>query len=132
MRGELKYERHYNESGELLKEDFHTPTYVTNSETTPGYIVAELSSPNWPALFLVGTEYELQTARKVKTVVVSKNYDPVNSNLNTITSTTYFGSAFHNQPTRSVVSTSTGDSLITNLKYAADFRVAACDALSNG
>lgn len=140
MRGELKYEKHYNESGLLLKQSFHTPTYIPNPDKTPAYIVGLLSSsggtPPWITsnfIFMAGVEYELQTAKKAKTVEVATTFDLVNTSLsNSTTTTTYFGSAFHNQPTRIVTSTSATDSLITNLKYAADYRVAACDALSNG
>ncbi len=50
----------------------------------------------------------------------------------TKTKTVYYGSTFHNQATRTVVSTSTADSLVSKTRYAFDFRLSSCDAISDG
>ncbi|HEY4061757.1 MAG TPA: hypothetical protein VGM30_07640 [Puia sp.] len=124
MRDELKYEGHFNEAGHVLKETSYFPTYLPDPLTTPGYITVSM-----PASWSTFTTYSLQSATKTKDSIVSTTYDPVTGNGNTTTRSTYYGSPFHHQPTRTVSSTSTGDSLITNTKYAMDFRMSSCDAI---
>ena len=63
---------------------------------------------------------------------VEDDYGTIGTPPLTKTSTVYYGSTFHNQPTRTVASTSTGDSLITTTQYAFDFRLASCDAITDG
>jgi hypothetical protein len=129
-RGELKYEGHFNESGQPLKEVDYYPDYELDSVTTPGYkpVFITLSGNS----FLWGTEYELMTARKVKTQAITTETDPATNNYLTTTQTEYYGSRYHYAPTRSVKYTSSGDSIIIKTKYAFDFRVANCDSISNG
>jgi hypothetical protein len=43
----------------------------------------------------------------------------------------YFESAYHNQVTRKTSTSSTGETLETKIKYAFDFRVSSCDAVSS-
>jgi hypothetical protein len=123
MREEMKYEGHFNEAGQLLKETYYYPTYSTDPLTTPGHI-----SINLPGMFSY-TEYNLQSAKKIKDSISTVEYDPVRGAHMTTSQTTYYGSPYHNQPTRKVVNTSTGDSLVTNTKYAFDFRINSCDAI---
>ena len=123
MRGELKYEGHFNEGGHILKDAWYFPVYKQDPLTTPGQIYVTM-----PGMYSY-TGYNLQSAYKVKDSVVGTTYDPSSSNYLTTTNTTYYGSAFHHQPTRKVTSASTGDSLITNIKYAYDFRLTSCDAI---
>ena len=129
MRGELQYEGHFNQAGQVLKETYYYPVYTLDSLTTPGHIATTISNPNAPAAAVYFTEYTLQSEAKTQNKTIEINYDPVNSNSLTKTTTVYYGSIFHHQPTRKVSSTSTGDSLITNMKYAVDFRIPSCDAI---
>jgi hypothetical protein len=124
MRDELQYEGHFNQSGQILKESYYFPTFKADSLLTPGHI-----SANPPGLWGTFSEYDLQSARKTKDSVVSNLYDPSTGAMLTTTNSTYYGSPFHHQPTRKVTSTSTGDSLSTNIKYSLDFRVSSCDAI---
>jgi hypothetical protein len=121
MRGELQYEGYFNEAGQVLKEVTHYPVYVADSLATPGHI-----SINQPGLSSY-TEYQLRSAYKIQDKAITISYDPVHSNSTTTTTTTYYGSLYHHQPTRTVATTSTSDSLATKAKYAFDFRVIACD-----
>lgn len=123
MRGELQYEGYFNEAGSVLKEVYHYPIFTADPLTTPGHI-----SINLPSLYSY-TEYQLQSASRVQDKDVTISYDPSNGGSVTTTNTTYYGSAYHHQPSRKVVTTSIGDSLITNIKYAFDFRQTSCDAI---
>ena len=132
MRGELKYEGHFSENGQLLKETNYNPVYTPDPLTTPGHVMGTISGPS--SDYYVGstsvyfTEYNLQSAAKTRNTITELVYDPTTSNAVSTTSTVYYNSPFHHQATRKVTTTSTGDSLVTNMKYAADFRLTSCDA----
>lgn len=132
MRGELKYEGHFNQNGQILKDAWYFPKYMQDSILTPGLSVQTASSGFTVGSFLFGAEYNLQSAAKIKDSVVSTQYDPLSNNYLTTTNVSYYSSPFHRQQTRKVTTMSSGDSLATNLKYVADFRIANCDAISNG
>lgn len=124
VRGELKYEGDFDESGRILKE---ITNYIDTSQdkvTTPGTI--SVSTPSWN----IGTTYYLTAFRIKSRKTVEVNYGATGTSYKTTTTQTSLASAFHNQPTRQVTYVSTGDSLITNYKYAADFRT-TCDATSD-
>jgi hypothetical protein len=125
MRGELKYEGHFNQSGQVLRDVTYTPAYISDSLTTPAHMYISI-----PGLYSF-TPYKLQSARKAQTVMVETLYDPTHSGSVTTTSTTYFVSLYHNEVTRKVSTTSSGDSVATNMRYAFDFRIASCDAVSD-
>jgi YD repeat-containing protein len=123
MRGELQYVGQFNQAGQELKEVDYTPVYVFDSLVTPGRKYLNLPS-------MAGfTSYSLQSARKVQTTTVTITVDPKSSNQVSQTSTAYYGSPYHHQPTRQVTTTSTGDSLATNTIYSMDFQVASCNAI---
>lgn len=124
MRGELKYEGHFNQVGQVLKETYYYPVYTPDSLTTPGHIGKIIPGGN--SVWFI--EYNLQSAAKTQNKIIETDYDPINLASLTKSSTVYYGSLFHHQPTRKVTTTSTGDSLITNMKYAMDFRIPSCDA----
>jgi YD repeat-containing protein len=121
-RGELKYEGHFNQAGQALKDVTYVYTYANNPIQTPGIIFVTV-----PGLYSY-TPYTLQTARKTKMQVATTQYDPADASDIADTVTTYYGSAYHHEPTRKVTTTSTGDSLATNILYAFDFRGGGCDA----
>jgi len=123
MRDELQYEGYFNQGGQLLKEAYHYPSFAYDPLTTPGHI-----GVNMPAFFTY-TEYQLQTAKKVRDSVVSIQYDPSLGGQFTTMHATYYSSPWHNQPTKTISSTSTGDILTAKTRYAMDFRVPGCDAI---
>jgi len=125
-RGELYYEQHYSNSGQLLKDIYYYPSFDTTAVLpTPAFIVnRQISVPH-----LLGTEYQLWTVRKTQMMTVEDDYDMQGGGAITKAKTVYYGSPFHNQPTRSVETTATGDSLISNTKYVFDLRLSTCDAL---
>jgi YD repeat-containing protein len=128
-RGELYYEQHFNESGDLLKTVFYYPDYnEAPVVSTPGFIVSNLLTASGKML---GTKYTLNTVKKTGMTIEETDRDPGSGTNITSTKRIYYGSPFHHQPTRTVISTSSGDSLVTNTRYATDFRLASCDAISD-
>jgi len=123
MRGELQYVGQFNQAGQELKETDYTPVYVFDSLTTPGRRYAQSS------IMTAFTSYSLQSARKMQTTTLNITVDPTSSNQVSQTSTTYYGSPYHHQPTRQVTTTSTGDSLATNTVYSLDLQVSSCYAI---
>ena len=123
-RGELKYEGHFAENGQRVKEADYTVTFVEEPTTTPGRIMG--SYLDWG----VTTYYELKPIRKAISSVVEKLYSSPTSYITT-SSTTYFESSHHYQPTRTSTTNSLAQTMETKLKYAADFRNAACDLISD-
>lgn len=124
-RGELKYEGHFNENGQAIKQTDYYYDYEQDSVGTPGYIVS-MTGYFW------GTEYELFGHRKVRSENVTNELDISTGQYITNTYREYYGSKFHNEPTRIVTYTSGGDSLIANNKYAFDYRVSICDSIRSG
>jgi YD repeat-containing protein len=118
MRGELQYVGQFNQAGLLLKEANYTPVYLYDSLTTPGRMYAAVTG-GWR----IFSSYTLQSARKVQTTTVTTTVDPNGTNQVNQTSTVYYGSLYHHQPTRQVTTTSTGDSLATNTVYSMDLAV---------
>jgi hypothetical protein len=117
MRGELKYQANYNQSGQFLGDTWHFPQYVEDSMVTPGHITTLF--PNNISTF---QEYNLRSAYKVRDSTVSTINDPVTSNYLTTKQATYYNSNYHHQPASTITINSTGDALKTKLKYAFDFR----------
>ena len=129
-RGELYYEQHYSNSGQLLKDIYYYPVFDASAVlSTPAFIVQQHNTG--ASNLLLGTKYELSTVRKVKMLTMEDDYSAAGGVYVTKTNTIYYGSAFHNQPTRTVTSTSTGDSLVQTIKYAFDFRIPGCDSISD-
>jgi hypothetical protein len=125
MRGELKYEGHFNNNGAILSEKYYYPVYTNDSIKTPGHIGGTVPGPYSTAVYF--TEYYLQSAGKTQDKIIQFDYDPSNLNSLAKTTTIYYSSRFHHQPTRKVMTTSTVDSLVTNMSYAMDFRIQSCD-----
>lgn len=119
-RGELWYEGHFNESGQLIKESSYYPKFIDNPIKTPAYIAT-----SWAT-----TTYELSTARKSQVAIIS-NYNTPSGNTLTTIDTSFYESPYHHQVTRRVTVNSKGERLETKYKYAFDFRIPACDALSD-
>lgn len=136
MRGELKYEGHTNEAGQTLKNVYYYPVYQANPKTTPAFTAAFRPPPQYIPPYMsyvppaLGTFYNLSTAKKIETGVVETLFDPGVSSVTT-SSYTYFESPYHAQPTRTTTTSSTGQIVESKIKYAADFRIATCDAISD-
>jgi len=129
MRGQLASELHFNEAGVLLKDIYYNPVFDQSPVlSAPGFIVASTMINGGSQL--LGTYYTLNTARKVSMQMVQHDYG-ANDDRVTNTTTTYYGSAFHNQPTRQVTVISTGDSIVKKTAYAMDFRLSSCDTISD-
>jgi hypothetical protein len=126
-RGQLQIEQHYDNSGNLLKDIYYAPVFNESPTlSTPAFIVQShnINAEN----ILLGTMYSLNTVKLVSMTTMQDDYGSSGGYVTTA-KTTYYGSAFHNQPTRTVVTTSKGDSLVTNMQYASDFRLPTCDAI---
>jgi hypothetical protein len=125
-RGDLKYEGHFNSSGQMITEKDYLYTYTENPVKTPGYLTERilLGGSN------IITLYELNTFKKTQATVMERLRDPASGNTLQTSSTTDYASDFHTQPTRTSTSNSTAVPLETKLKYAYDYRVPAADAVA--
>jgi hypothetical protein len=130
-RGELASEQHFNNNGQLLKDVYYYPVYDTlPTMSTPAFIVTGRNVAVTGTHQLLGTIYSLNTVKKTSMMTVQDDFQP-GVGFVTKTSRTYYGSKFHTQPTRSVVNTSTGDSLLTLTAYSTDYRIPNCDAIAD-
>lgn len=127
MRGELKYQATFNEAGQKLRETSYVPTYVEGIEKTPGFIVGTWDNQGG----LLGTYYEISTARKTQTQTTETDYAS-NGSLFTTVNTAYYESPFHHGATRTGTANSKGETIESKNKYAFDFRVAACEGIASG
>ncbi|HTR30898.1 MAG TPA: hypothetical protein VMH27_16625 [Puia sp.] len=147
QRGELAYRAEFNASGQLLKSMNSIPLYQFDSLTTPGLIdkffvtnyeqqpvslsqgqeedpLANIPSLTFiPVGVAVLTEYNLQSAKKVRDSVVTRLYDPLTGNSTTDIGTTYYGSRYHHQPTQTLAYSSSGQTLVSKISHAFDFRI---------
>jgi len=128
-KGLLTGENHYDANGKQVKYTSYSTTFDQSPTlNTPGFIV---TTADWgQSKQLLGTFYNLNTARTVSKIVQETTYDNNNTAL-TRTSTTYFESPYHNMPTRTVTQSSKGDVLTTKKTYAMDYRLGSCDAISD-
>lgn len=122
-RGEQKYEAHFSESGQMLKYTWFYPTFTDNLLKTPGTMRGSL----FPITTI--TNYDITTKRKTQQTVDETIINPATGAALTTSSTTYYESAWHRQPTRITTSNSKGETIETKYKYASDFRIASCDAV---
>ena len=65
-------------------------------------------------------------------LTISYENDPISGSNISNTTTDYYESHFHNQPTRKVTTNSQGENLSEIFKYALDFRIPACDNIADG
>lgn len=128
LRGELKYEGHYNDSGNVLKDVWYYPQYITDAITTPGIVYSNIAS------FNTLTSYSLQSYKKLcdsieETTYVNPNYQENTTDDDfsaTTTTATYHTSNFHYQPTRKLHITSTNDTATSLIQYTFDFITPTC------
>lgn len=120
IKGELRYEGYYDQTGNLIKTNFYYPEYIQNVVTTPAMIMSYGDI----------TYYNLTNSKKSKMTVVSSDISLTGSTLTTIDSS-FFESPFHSQITRKVYIDSKGNKIETKIKYAFDFRVPNCEAISD-
>ncbi len=127
--GELSYEKHFNQASQVLKTIFYYPLFNEAPEmATPGFIVSTVLGFSGQYL---GTKYTLNTSRRTYLETDITDFDPANSNSVITIKRQYFASPYHHQETRSLTTTSMGDSLISNTKYSSDYRLTTCDAISD-
>jgi len=129
-RGELQSESHYDNTGNLLKTiSYYSQFNLSPVLPTPAFIVQSslfAGSTRW-----LGAFYNQSTVRKTSMQIVENDFGTSGGILSKTTTITY-GSAFHNQPTSTVTTTSNGDTLTTRTSYVSDLRLASCDAISDG
>jgi YD repeat-containing protein len=131
-RGDLKYQGHFTEAGKAIAESYFNSQYEVGKIKTPALIVTYITPPNNGQPTIWGTEYDLQSYRKISQEVISYTTDPATGKYISSTNREFYGSAFHNMPTRTEQETSTGSTLVTNTKYAMDFRLSTCDNIADG
>lgn len=123
-RGELKYEGHFTEAGQKIKEADYTMDFAEETTTTPGRI-----NGSYGTMFFT-TYYDLKTIKKTSQTVVEKLYSSPTTYITT-TATTSFESPYHYQPTKKATTGSRSETIESKYKYAADFRNSSCDAISD-
>src|SRR5450432_1939876 len=125
-KGELYYEQHFNQAGQLLKDVYYYPQFDTSSlQPAPAFIVQSRTNTGGSQI-LFGTVYKVSSPRKTSMHTVETNYTPGIGNVQQDTYI-YYGSPYHNQVTRKVVTTSNGDSMVTKTLYSSDFHSASWD-----
>lgn len=124
-RGEPKYDYHYNEQGQFIKTTAYSVFFDSTEISTPAYMVS------YAANYMLGTQYSLRGYWKSRTEKIVTDYIP-GGPTSQITSTIYFGSAYHRQPTRQTTTNSVGETLENKIRYASDFRISTCDNISSG
>jgi hypothetical protein len=125
-RGELKYESHFNQAGQQLKEAWYYPEFVDNPVTTPAIL-----SESRDGLAGMPTFYELKTARKTK-VTINESFVSPTTGYATTTKELFYTSPYHHQLSKERFVTSTGDTNETKYTYAMDIRSSTCDAIADG
>lgn len=127
LKGELKFERHFNQNGDLLKDAYYYPIFDTASlQPAPGFIVASRNNGSGGQI-LFGTVYNLYSPRRISMFTQEGNYSPGIGGGIQVKTYTYYGSQYHNQVTKKKTTTSTGDTLITNTLYTPDFHSSSWD-----
>jgi hypothetical protein len=126
MRGELKYEGVYNQGNQLLTESTYYPEYTENSLKTPAVTVA-----SGAVLSGLPVYYNYVTSKKTKLSVQTTTYQPGVGYLEASTEN-FFGSTQHTQLSKKIETNSKGETIETNVKYAADFKPSACLSISDG
>jgi len=125
LQGELFYEAHYTNSGQIIKDATYFPIYTQDSIGTPAFKISVAQG------YYLGTFYTLYSSSKTKMTTIENTYS---GGINPVTTTKIvnYGSRYHHQATSTLVTTSRGDTLKTKALYAQDFRIPSCDALPNG
>lgn len=127
MRGQLKYEAQYNESGQVVSDNWHFPTFQRSNILTPGYITTVANNGS------VFTIYNLSSYKKVSDSTEQTTYYPgATSNNVTVKNITYYSSKYHRAPTQKVTYNSKAERLVTNYTYAFDLLPSTCTSLDDG
>lgn len=114
-RGELIYEGHYAQAGNLIQEKSYQSEYQNASLTIPAYMVFEYSQ-NARCV----TPYEIKTARKIKQTTKERTYDVNGQFVETVVES-FMESPYHQQVTKIRSRDSKKDSKETLSKYSFDF-----------
>lgn len=125
QRGMLKYEGHFNQSGQRLKDIQYTYVFDSTKIATPAYMVQNILGA------MLGTMYESRGYWKKQTQTIETDCVPGGACIQT-TKNIYYESPYHRQPTRIMTADSKGGVVETRSKYAFDYRLSNCDAISDG
>ncbi|MCD2421224.1 hypothetical protein LQ567_00515 [Niabella pedocola] len=123
QKGLPQFEGHFDQSGNPIKSIQYNYLFQENPFTTPGYIVVNDQ-------YLWGSFYTLNTGRKLEEQAIEVTYSAAAND--TIYRGSIYGSPYHNQPTKTSMLSSKGDSIISKLRYSFDYRVPACEAIGSG
>jgi len=124
QRGDLKYQGYFNETGQLVKDAWHTYEYDSSSIITPAYKVESVLG------YMLGVFYDLKAYRRKKITTIETTRD-ANGHQIQSTKDSYFESPYHFQATRTSTHNSLGDIIETKTTYSNDYRIEACDAISD-
>ena len=124
QRGQLKFQRVFNEQGEFIKDAQYTYAYDSSRMATPAYISRLVSD------YGLSNTYERRAYWKKRMQVIET--DMAAGQGWRSTTVTMFASPTHRQPTQVTHYLPNGDSLSTRSTYVLDLAAPACQALADG
>ena len=122
LRGKLQEEMHFRPDGKILKDVLYTYEYQTPADSTRAFMAATLGSR------ILGAFYWLTRSKKLKEVQYQTVYAEDSQEYVSTEQSVYFGSSYHELPTRETYYDSKSDSVVTLTKYVKDFEP-ACAAI---
>jgi YD repeat-containing protein len=125
-RGELKAELAFKENGQLINSADYYLTFEENLGLTPCVKVASIISD----VDRQATFFDMKTYKKKETKKIEYSFDNLGNTISN-TTTTYFESPYHNQPTRLVSLDSKGNTTEQKLKNVYDFNPACSVSIAN-
>lgn len=140
-RGELKATLNFNQNGDLLKQVIYNYSYDTVlNVSAPGTLHQKFvfgsgtqlggGTVNTSAVMVVGTNYSLGTKYKKYAAIYTQELVPGQGYIEKV-DTVFYSSPYHRQQTKLVTINSGGFREEKQIKYAADYRNSACDAIAD-
>ncbi len=124
-RGQLKYERIFDQAGHLLKDSQYTYRYDSSKVTTPCYLVRYVGSA------MLGAFYNRKAYWENQSQVIETTLSATGESIQ-VTKIDKYDSPYHRQLTQQTEIRSAGEVIDTKNKYIFDFRIAACDNIADG
>ncbi len=126
-RGQVKFERVFDETGKLLKESQYTYKYDSSKIKTPVYIVKFVLGGG-----ILPNYYEKKSYWKTQMDVIENNTDANGQQGLQIKKTYKYDSPYHHQLTQSTTTSTGSDIIETRNQYVSDFRVPATISIPDG
>ena len=127
-RGQLKYQSEYNANWQVVKTTAYHHEYDSTRLVTPAYMSRYIAGAGLAGFYVRRGYWQ------TKSTVTETLYDVsgLTSVAHRATQIQYFASKFHHQLTRSVQTSSGGDTVEARYQYTFDLRASSPDALDDG